>query len=326
MPRLRLRLACWDYDRTRALREGTLQPEGIELDYLSLPVEQTFSRMLKTGEFDVSEMSLSAVASSLDEATPPFVAIPVFPSRIFRHSSIYVSEAAGIHTPADLKGRRIGVPHYPMTAAVWIRGLMDDDHGVRPGDVDYVVGGLDSPTPMDLPPPPANLPVRIERAPQGDTLAAMLARGDLAGLYTARIPGNFGAKFGVKRLFPDYRRVEIDYLRRTRIFPIMHTVVIRRDVYERHPWVAESLFKAFNEAKRQSQSELYDTDALRVMLPWLTDEIEILRDVLGADWWPYVLSANRHVIDTFLRYHHEQGFTARLHSADAFFARELRSS
>ena len=326
MPRLRLRLACWDYDRTRALREGTLQPEGIELDYLSLPVEQTFSRMLKTGEFDVSEMSLSAVASSLDEATPPFVAIPVFPSRIFRHSSIYVSEAAGIHTPADLKGRRIGVPHYPMTAAVWIRGLMDDDHGVRPGDVDYVVGGLDSPTPMDLPPPPANLPVRIERAPQGDTLAAMLARGDLAGLYTARIPGNFGAKFGVKRLFPDYRRVETDYLQRTRIFPIMHTVVIRRDVYERHPWVAESLFKAFNEAKRQSQAELYDTDALRVMLPWLTDEIEILRDVLGADWWPYGLSANRHVIDTFLRYHHEQGFTARLHSADAFFARELRSS
>lgn len=326
MPRLRLRLACWDYDRTRALREGTLQPEGIELDYLSLPVEQTFSRMLKTGEFDVSEMSLSAVASSLDEATPPFVAIPVFPSRIFRHSSIYVSEAAGIHTPADLKGRRIGVPHYPMTAAVWIRGLMGDDHGVRPGDVDYVVGGLDSPTPMDLPPPPANLPVRIERAPQGDTLAAMLARGDLAGLHTARIPGNFGAKFGVKRLFPDYRRVETDYLQRTRIFPIMHTVVIRRDVYERHPWVAESLFKAFNEAKRQSQAELYDTDALRVMLPWLTDEIEILRDVLGADWWPYGLSANRHVIDTFLRYHHEQGFTARLHSADAFFARELRSS
>ena len=326
MARLRLRLACWDYDRTRALREGSLQPDGIELDYLSLPVEQTFSRMLKTGEFDVSEMSLSAVASSLDDATPPFVAIPVFPSRIFRHSSIYVSEAAGIQAPADLKGRRVGVPHYPMTAAVWIRGLMADDHGVRPGDVDYVVGGLDSPTPMDLPPPPANLPVRIERAPQGDTLAAMLARGDLAGLYTARIPGNFGAANGIRRLFPDYRGVEIDYLRRTRIFPIMHTIVIRRDVYERHPWVAESLFKAFNDAKLQSQSALYDTDALRVMLPWLTDEIECLREILGEDWWPYGLRANRHVIDTFLRYHHEQGFSSGLHSAGEFFAAELRNT
>ena len=326
MSRLRLRLACWDYDRTRALREGRVQAEGIELDYLSLPVEQTFSRMLKTGEFDVSEMSLSAVASSMDEATPPFVAIPVFPSRIFRHSSIYVSEAAGIRSPADLKGRRIGVPHYPMTAAVRIRGLMGDDHGVRPGDVDYVVGGLDSPTPMDLPPPPANLPVRIERAPQGDTLASMLARGEIAGLYTARIPGNFGAARGVRRLFQDYRRVEMDYLRRTRVFPIMHTVVIRRDVYERHPWVAESLFNAFNEAKLRSQAELYDTDALRVMLPWLTEEIETLREVLGDDWWPYGLSANRHVIDTFLRYHHEQGFTLRRHAASAFFVPELRNT
>ena len=330
MSRLRLTLACWDYDRTRALRDASVQPEGIELDYLSLPVEQSFSRMLKSAEFDVSEMSLSAAVSSLGELAPRFVAIPVFPSRVFRHSSIYVSAAAGtgegIRSPADLKGLRVGVPHYPMTAAVWIRGLMADEYGLQQGDVDYVVGGLDSPTPMDLPPPPPNLPVRIERAPPGESLASMLARGELAGLYTARIPGNFGTNAGVRRLFRDYRRIEQDHLRRTRIFPIMHTVVIRRDIHERHPWVARSLYDAFDAAKRKSQHELYDTDALRVMLPWLTDEIESMREVLGADWWPYGLQANRQVIDTFLRYHHEQGLSARRHEAADLFVPELRDT
>lgn len=326
MARLKLRLACWDYDRTRALRDGSVRPEGIDLEYLALPVEQSFSRMLKSGEFEVSEMSLSAVASSLGEATPPFVAIPVFPSKIFRHSSIYVSTASGIERPGDLKGRRIGVPHYPMTAAVWIRGLMADEYGVQQGDVEYVVGGLDSPTPMDLPPPPAGLPVKITRAPDGRTLSDMLALGELDALYTARIPGSYDAGRRVRRLFPDYGRVEREYLRRTRILPIMHALVIRSDVYRSHPWVAESLYKAFIAAKSQAQAALYDTDALRVMLPWLTEEIEELRAVLGEDWWAYGVKANRHVIETFLRYHHQQGFSARRFAPEEFFAAETLAS
>jgi hypothetical protein len=233
-----------------------------------------------------------------------------------------VSTAGGIESPEDLRGRRIGVPHYPMTAAVWIRGLLQDEHGLAQGDVSYVVGGLDSPTPMDLPPPPAGLPVRIERAPQGDTLSAMLARGDIAGLYTAKIPQAYDGGKRVRRLFVDYRATERDYLRRTGIFPMMHALVLRQDVYRGHPWAARSLFDAFVESKSRAQAALYDTDALRVMLPWLTEEIEAMRAVLGEDWWPYGLKENRQAIETFLRYHHQQGLSARRLSPEELFAPE----
>jgi len=323
MPALRLTLACWDYDRTRALMDGTVAPDGIELVYLNQPVEETFFRMMRYREFDCSEMSLSSYVASLQAQNPPFVAIPVFPSRFFRHSCIFVSAKSGIRQPADLKGKRIGVPEYQMTAPVWIRGILSDDHGVKVTDVEHYSGGEEEPgrdekLKLDLPPN-----IRLRAIPGDKTLSRMLADGELDALVTARAPSTFHQEPDkVKRLFPNYVEVEKDYYRRTKIFPTMHTVVIRRDVYAKNPWVAQSLYKAFAEAKAKAYA-LYDqTAALPAMVPWLVAELEEARREMGEDWWPYGLEPNRKVLETFLRYHHEQGLSRRRFTPDELFARE----
>ena len=248
---LRLSLACWDYDRTRALADGRVQPEGIDLVYLNQPVEETFFRMMRFGEFDASEMSLSSYVASLGRDQPPFIAIPAFPSRYFRHSCIFVSAKSGIRKPEDLKGRRIGVPEYQMTAPVWIRGILSDDYGVKVTEVQHFSGGEEEPgrdekQKIDLP-----STIRLKPIAGDKTLSGMLAEGELDALVTARAPSTFKSKpDAVKRLFPDYVEQEKAYYRRTKIFPIMHTVVIRRDVYAKNPWVAQSLYKAFIAAKK----------------------------------------------------------------------------
>ena len=327
MAALRLTLACWDYDRTRALMDGTVRPEGIELIYLNQPVEETFFRMLRYREFDCSEMSLSSYTASLHSDNPPFIAIPVFPSRFFRHSCIFISAKSGIRKPEDLKGKRIGVPEYQMTAPVWIRGILSDEHGVRVTDVEHLSGGEEEPgrdEKLKL-----NLPSSIKLRPIGaqQTLSRMLADGELDALVTARAPSTFQREPDkVKRLFPDYVEREKDYYRRTKIFPIMHTVVIRRDLYQKHPWVAQALYKAFSEAKARAMA-LYDqTAALPAMVPWLVAEIEETRREMGADWWPYGVAPNRAVLDTFLRYHHEQGLSRLRLAPEDLFARETLES
>jgi len=327
MPALRLTLACWDYDRTRALMDGTVAPDGIERVYLNQQVEETFFRMLRYREFDCSEMSLSSYVASLQAENPPFVAIPVFPSRYFRHSCIFVSAKSGIRKPEELKGRRIGVPEYQMTAPVWIRGILSDDHGVKVTDVEHYSGGEEEPgrdEKLKL-----NLPAEIElrRIGPEQTLSRMLADGELDALVTARSPSTFHREPDkVKRLFPNYVEVEKDYYRRTKIFPTMHTVVIRRDVYAKNPWVAQSLYKAFAEAKAKAY-RLYDqTAALPAMVPWLVAELEEARREMGEDWWPYGLEPNRKVLETFLRYHHEQGLSKRRYAPDELFARETLKS
>jgi len=327
MPALRLTLACWDYDRTRALMDGTVTPDGIELVYLNQPVEETFFRMMRYREFDCSEMSLSSYVASLQAENPPFVAIPVFPSRYFRHSCIFVSAKSGIRKPEELKGRRIGVPEYQMTAPVWIRGILSDDHGVKVTDVEHYSGGEEEPgrdEKLKL-----NLPaeIKLRRIGPEQTLARMLADGELDALVTARSPSTFHKEPDkVKRLFPNYVEVEKDYYRRTKIFPTMHTVVIRRDVYAKNPWVAQSLYKAFAEAKAKAY-RLYDqTAALPAMVPWLVAELEEARREMGEDWWPYGLEPNRKVLETFLRYHHEQGLSQRRFAPDELFARETLKS
>jgi len=327
MPALRLTLACWDYDRTRALMDGTVAPDGIELVYLNQQVEETFFRMLRYREFDCSEMSLSSYVASLQAENPPFVAIPVFPSRYFRHSCIFVSAKSGIRKPEELKGRRIGVPEYQMTAPVWIRGILSDDHGVKVTDVEHYSGGEEEPgrdEKLKL-----NLPaeIKLRRIGPEQTLSRMLADGELDALVTARSPSTFHKEPDkVKRLFPNYVEVEKDYYRRTKIFPTMHTVVIRRDVYAKNPWVAQSLYKAFAEAKAKAY-RLYDqTAALPAMVPWLVAELEEARREMGEDWWPYGLEPNRKVLETFLRYHHEQGLSQRRFAPDELFARETLKS
>jgi 4,5-dihydroxyphthalate decarboxylase len=230
--RLKLTLGCWNYDRTRALMDGSVVPDGIELNYLNMPVEETFFRMLRHQEFDVAEMSLSSYTVSLFRSPQPFVAIPAFPSRFFRHSCIYVNAAAGIREPKDLIGRRVGNPEYQMTAPVWIRGILSDHYGVPVDSVTYVTGGEEEPgrsekLKLDLPPN-----IRVERIGPEQTLAQMLLTGEIDALYTARMPSTFRTGGGrVRRLFENYVDVERDYYRRTGILPALHTVAIRRDVY-----------------------------------------------------------------------------------------------
>jgi 4,5-dihydroxyphthalate decarboxylase len=323
MARLRMTLACWDYDRTRALADGTVRPEGIELTYLPLPVEETFFRMLRHREFDCAEMSLSSYVLSLGRENPPFIAVPAFPSRFFRHSCIFVSARSGISRPAELAGRRVGSPEYQMTAPVWIRGILSDEYGVAVTDAQHVTGGEEEPgrtekLALDLPPA-----IRVARIGPDQTLARMLADGELDALYTARAPSTFHTRpQDVRRLFPDYAAVERDYFARTRIFPIMHTVVIRRDVYERHRWCARELYKAFVRAQAVTYRDLAETAAHKAMLPWLTAHVEDARRTLGEDWWAYGLAPNRHVLETFLRYHHEQGLSKRRFAPEELFAAE----
>jgi 4,5-dihydroxyphthalate decarboxylase len=317
---LRLSLACWDYDRTRALADGRVQPEGIDLVYLNQPVEETFFRMMRFGEFDASEMSLSSYVASLGRAEPPFIAIPAFPSRYFRHSCIFVSAKSGIRRPEELKGRRVGVPEYQMTAPLWIRGILSDEHGVKVTDVQHLSGGEEEPgrdekQKLDLP-----STINLKPIPHDKTLSAMLADGELDALVTARAPSTFPK--AVNRLFPNYVEQEKAYYKRTKIFPIMHTVVIRRDVYAKNPWVAQSLYKAFIAAKKLAYDMYAQTAAMTSMLPWTSAAADEARTEMGDDWWPYGLGPNRHVLETFLRYHHEQGLSKRLFKPAELFAKE----
>jgi 4,5-dihydroxyphthalate decarboxylase len=321
MSKLKLSLACWNYDRTRALADGSVQPDGIDLNYLDMPVEETFFRMVRYREFDVAEMSLSSYTVSLFKDPKPFIAIPVFPSRFFRHSCIFVSARSGIKEPKDLIGKKIGVPEYQMTAPVWIRGILSDHYGVPVDSVTYYTGGEEEPgrpekQKLDL---PSN--IKVQSIPQDKTISQMLRDGELDAFHTARAPSTLdGVK--VMRLFPDYPQVERDYYRKTKTFPIMHTVAIRREVYEQNRWIAQALFKAFHEAQRRTYEDLKETAALKAMIPWLGAVMDETRAEMGDDYWAYGLDKNYETLSTFLRYHYEQGLSKRLLKPEELFAPE----
>jgi 4,5-dihydroxyphthalate decarboxylase len=320
---MHLTFACGDYDRLRPLCDGRVRADGLDITFLSLGPEEIFYRQIVHHEFDASEMSLGSYVTGLAQGTAPFVAIPIFPSRAFRHSSAYVNVSAGIERPEDLRGKRVGVAEYQLTANVWLRGFLDDDHHVRPSDVRWFTGGLDQAgrrgkQTLVLPPE-----IHVEEIPNDQTLSGMLEGGDLDAIFTPRMPGPFLAGTDrIRRLFPDYRRVEAEHFKRTRIFPIMHTVVIRRDVYEHDRWIAQSLVKALTEAKRVCSSTIYNTAALPYMLPWMNEEIESVRALMGDDWWPYGLEPNRKTLETFLRYAAGQGIATRPLTVEALFAPE----
>jgi len=327
MPKLRLTMACWNYDRTRALMEGRVQPDGIELNYLNLPVEETFFRMLRHREFDIAEMSLSSYTLSLFRENPPFIAIPVFPSRFFRHSCIYIHAGSGIREPKDLAGKRIGNPEYQMTAPVWIRGILSDEYGVPVTSATYFSGGEEEPgrpekLALSLPPQ-----FQLQAIPSDKTLSHMIQTGEIDALYTARAPSTFTRGSGtVHRLFPDYAAVERAYYLKTKIFPIMHTVVIRREVYEQNKWVAQSLYKALLTAQKEVYEDLHDTAALKFMLPWLLPHVEETEKLMGRNFWPYGLEENQHTLATFLRYSFEQGLSKRQLTPQELFAPESLES
>ena len=325
MARLPLTLACGDYDRTRALEEGTIRPDGIDLTCLRLPVEETFFRMMRHQEFEVAELSLSSYAVSLQQDPAPFVALPVFTSRMFRHGAVYCNAGAGIDAPEDLRGKVVGTPELQLTAGVWVRGILAERHGVPVDSVSYVTGGQETPGRIEK--AAVDTPLDVRRAGAGKSLSAMLVEGEIDALYTPRIPRPFAeGDPRVRRLFPDVMTAEKEYYAATGIFPIMHVVAVRRDVYERHPWVAQSLYKAFLLAKQDAAERLYDSSALRFMVPWLVQHLEEARDLLGTDYWSYGLDANRETLTTFLRYHHEQGLSRRLLSPEELFAPESTES
>jgi 4,5-dihydroxyphthalate decarboxylase len=317
---LRISLACWDYDRTRAIVEGRIRPEGLTVDYIALPPEETFFRMARFREFDVAELSLSSYVISRRSADPPFVAVPVFPSRCFRHSGVYVRREGGIERPEDLRGKRVGVAEYQLTANVWIRGILAEHHGLAADDVTYVTGGLEDPRRIEK--IKLELPdsIRVEAAPSGATLAELLAQGELDAIYSPRAPSTLGG--GVTRLFEDFPARERAYFEATRIFPIMHVLVIRSDVYRADRWMARSLVKTFSAARDEAVEALHEVAALKVSLPWAPAHAEEARQLMGDDYWSYGVEPNRHVLAKFLEYSHDQGLGAADETVDSLFAPE----
>jgi len=320
MEKLHLTVACGDYDRTKALQDGSVQPEGIRLNYLPLQAEEIFWRMSGHKEFDASEMSLSNQITMVSRGNAPFVAIPVFPSRFFRHSCIFINTDSGIEKPQDLKGKKVGAPEYSITAAVWIRGFLSDEYGVRAQDVQWFVGGQEEPgrkerVRLTLPPE-----IKVTPIPDDKTLNGMVESREIDGLISARSPSCFvQGSPKIHRLFPNYKEVEIDYYKRTKIFPIMHVLVIKKEIYERNPWVARSLYKAFCQAKDRAIQTLQISNPLPLTLPWLLAEMDLLKSTFGSDWWPYGIEPNRHILETLIRYMGEQGLIDRPVKVDELF-------
>jgi 4,5-dihydroxyphthalate decarboxylase len=320
---LPITLACSHYDRTEALRDGRVRVQGVDLTYLDLPVEEIFFRMARFREFDAAEMSLSSYVLSRNAADHPFVAIPVFPSRMFRHSSVYVHAASGITEPGQLAGRVVGLAEYQLTANVWVRGIFAEQYGLDPASVRYRTGGLHDPGRAEK--IRVDVPEGIEIGPLAptETLADLLVRGEIDAVYTPRTPEPFRrGDPNVRRLFADPQAEEQRYYRETGVFPIMHVVVLRREVYERNRWLASSLFTAFEAARRLVVGSIDETAALTVMLPWLHDEVRRTRELLGDDYWTYGLAGNEQTLRTFLRYSHDQGLADRIWEPAELFAPE----
>ena len=321
MAKLNVSIAVGDYDRTRPLADGSVVIDGVKPRFLLLPPEEMFFRAFRHAEFDVCELSLSSFAVRTARGDNPYVGIPVFPSRAFRHTSIVVRRDRGIQTPQDLRGRRIGTPEYQLSACVWARGILQDEYGVEPADITWVRGGMEDPGRIEkisLNLPPA---LRLESAPADRTLSGMLAAGELDGIIGPRVPSCFGNReANVGWLFKDTLQAASQYFQRTGIFPIMHVIGVRRTLVERHPWLPATLLKAFDTAKKQALAQLADTSAAKVTLPFVEEQLVAARELLGEDFWSYgFTAANRKVLDTFLGYHHAQGLSGRRVSPEELF-------
>ena len=337
MPDIPITVASGEYDRIRAIRDGTVKVEGCAVTYHVVEPSQLFVRNLKAQEFDVSEMSFSTYVALRDQGNAHYTAIPVFLSRAFRHSAIFVRTDRGIASPADLKGKRVGTPEYFTTMLVWMRGLLSDEYGIKPSDLRWRLGPLERPALASAPSLPASptgsaADVDIETIPAGKTLAGMLAEGELDAVFSARPPSCFrhappsplrrtaDGREAVARLFPDYRAAEQAYYRKAGVYPLMHALGIRNSLVEQHPWMARNLYNAFARAKEIAVADFGKLSAFAVTLPWLEAEYRATQAVLGEDIWPYGVAANRKAIETLCRYLHEQGFTQRRMGVDELFA------
>jgi 4,5-dihydroxyphthalate decarboxylase len=320
-----LTCAISDYEHVRDLESGRVRTEGFDLNLVSMPVEEIFYRMIRHREFDLSEMSMGRFAALASRQDCPFVAIPVFPSRMFRHSAIYVRGDCQIRDPKQLKGRRIGIPEWAQTAGIYVRGILSDQFGVAISDIEWFQGGLEQPGRDEE--VHFRLPEGVKLTPVKDrTINDMLSAGDLDALISAHPPLSFKQKNPTARLlFENVGDIERRYWRETGIFPIMHVVVLRRDVYAAHPWVVMNLFKAFTEAKDRSLARAKEKTASRLPIPGLADVIGRICSDFGEDFWPYGIGPNRKTLDAFLGYANQQGVTARRLQVDELFPPEAGS-
>jgi 4,5-dihydroxyphthalate decarboxylase len=319
MSKLQLSVAMGDYDRTRALFDGAVRIDGVDAVCMALSPEETFFRAFRHAEFDVSELSFSSYLVRASRGDCPYVAVPVFLSRAFRHTSIYVRKDR-IKKPEDLKGRRVGVPEYQLSANVWARAILQDDFGVHPEDITWVRGGIESPgRPEKI---ALHLPsaLRLEDAPEGRTISDLLDRGDIDGFIAPRPPGGAALHNPVVGwLFDDPTAAAKDYYRRTGVFPIMHLVGVRKELAAQHPWLPGAVLKAFAQAKALALDQLADTSASKVTLPFVEEQLKAARETLGDDFWSYGVAANLRTLETFARHHHGQGLSARLMAVGEMF-------
>jgi 4,5-dihydroxyphthalate decarboxylase len=318
---IKLTIACSESDRTRALMDSVIPIEGCRPTFLNLEPAEVFFRALRYEEFDVAELSLSSYLRTMENGLSPYVGIPVFLSRVFRHSSIYIRTDRGIRSPEDLRGRRVGVPEYQMTAPVWMRALLEHEYGVPSKDIHWLTGGQEEAgrterTALD------DIPgTRIEPIARGKTLSAMLAAGEIDALLAARTPSCFtrGAP-NVGRMFPDYKSVELAYFKKTGMFPIMHLVGVRRSLVEDYPWLPASLYKAFCRTKDEAMKRLRQVRFQPITLPWIEPEVAEVSAVMGADYWKYGAEENRKELAAFVQYSREQGLTKRAIAIEEMFS------
>ena len=316
-----LTFACGVYDRTIPLFTGEVRVEGVDLTYVPIDDPRTiFDRMAGGEDFDLAEMSLSEYICRFVAGDNPFVALPVFPSRIFRHSMIAINRTR-ITSPADLAGKRVGVPLYTMTAAVMIRGLLQHEYGVDLAGVHWVQGAINSATSHGNPAAmPLLQPIDIEQNHTGRSLSDLLDAGELDAIIGTSMPDSMETNPDIVRLFPNFRTVEQEYYRRTRIFPIMHTVVIRRSTFDRDPALAPRLFAAFEAAKALARRRMNRVGTLAYMLPWMIDDLTEIANVFGGDPWPYGIEPNRPSLDALMTYLQEQHMIAHTVPIDDLFA------
>ena len=309
---LKLSIAMGDYDRTRPIVDGRVKIDGVDPVCMLLSPEEMFFRAFRQHEFDISELSISSYCVSVARGDPHYVAIPVFLSRAFRHTSIYIRTDRGIESPQDLAGKRFGIAEYQLSANVWVRGLLEQDFGVKPSDITWVTGGMDTAgrpekIKLDLP-----ADIRIEQAPRDATLNQMLADGEIDGFIGPRWPRCFDEGHPhVGRLFDDSVAAAADHFRRTGLFPIMHVVGLRRTLADAHPWLPGALMKAFSEAKDHAQRALNDTSATKVTMPFVEDNLRLAKQLMGDDFWSYGVAKNVDVLEAFCEMHFNQGLSPR---------------
>jgi 4,5-dihydroxyphthalate decarboxylase len=319
MAKLELSIAVGDYDRTRALIDGSVGIDGVNPIFMTLGPEEIFFRAFRGAEFDVCELSLSSYTIKTAAGDSPYIAVPAFVSRAFRHTSIYV-RTDRVKKPEDLKGRKVGVPEYQLTANVWARALLAVDYGVKPADIHWIRGGIEEPgrpekITVKLPPG-----VRLDNTPEGATTSALLEAGEIDGFIAPRPPALVErGHSSIGWLFPDPVAVAKDYFKRTGFFPIMHVVGIRRTLAERHPWLPGAVLKAFEQSKQAALENLSDTSATKVTLPFVEEALTDARTLMGEDFWSYGVPQNRKVLDYFLGQHHAQGLSSRRVSVDELF-------